>query len=627
MRARFDAARLRGLSAFVGRDDELERLIAIWRSTGDTPRFVSIEGDAGLGKSRLLYEFRQIAEKEGAKILQGDCLSGGNTIPYMPFVSIVRRSLSVGDGEALKREAVVRGLGNLGMSGEDIPYLLNLLGLEQVDEQSGELGPLSSAELVRKKTKLALLRMIAAVAGDSPALLVIEDTHWIDNASEDVLSECLGEETLANLMVICTMRPGYQPPNGHGSHIRLAPLNEQGALAIATERLRDRQADFGADFLKFAVEKADGNPLFVEEIANYWLTQPTTKDRADGKEDPSFRLPSSLENLLLARVDGLDDAPKDVLRTASVVGRHFSTILVKEAGNSDKRFDEDLGTLERREFVYPDLHDRWSDYAFKHALIQDAVYNSIVSSERKSIHARVAELIEHHFGNQLGEVAEVLAAHYRAAGDTAKAIPFLQMAGDKAFRLFSLSVADAYYREAVKLIDERNDPADDKTLGEVIANWGQIHCWRLHFAEMREVTERYQARVERRGETRELSRLLQWMGEAYLSSARFDEIRKGAEPCAGDRKPHWGRRKCDVCKSRPGLSGVAFTRPFSRRLHCQERAGHLTQAERNSDHYHRWFTLLLVFMDKLQRGLINEAREVEKIMVGFRRDRRAIRRR
>src|SRR4029077_20745093 len=98
--------------------------------------------------------------------------------------------------------------------------------------------------------------------------------------------------------------------------------------------------------------------------------QPRAKDNKGHEENPSFRLPSSLENLLLARVDGLDDEPKDVLRTASVVGRHFSTILVREAGENDKRFDEDLGTLERREFVYPDLHDRWSDYAFKHALIQ-----------------------------------------------------------------------------------------------------------------------------------------------------------------------------------------------------------------------------------------------------------------
>src|SRR5205814_6891596 len=151
-----------------------------------------------------------------------------------------------------------------------------------------------------------------------------------------------------------------------------------GALAIATERLRDRQADFGNDFLNFAVEKADGNPLFIEEIANYWLAQ-----KKSHEENPNFRLPSSLENLLLARVDGLDDAPKEVLRTASVVGRYFSKTLVREVRGTDKRFDENLSTLERREFVFPDLHDRWSDYTFKHALIQDAVYNSILASERK----------------------------------------------------------------------------------------------------------------------------------------------------------------------------------------------------------------------------------------------------
>src|ERR1035437_1061528 len=217
--ARFDAARLRGLSAFVGRGDEMDRLIAVWRTKGDTARFVSIEGEAGIGKSRLLHEFRQIITKEGAKIVQGDCMSGGNAIPYMPFVSIIRRSLRISDGEALNRDAVVRGLESLGVVDEDPPYLLNLLGLRHAGEQSDGLGPLSSAELVRKRTKRALLQMIAALAGNTPALLVIEDAHWIDNASEDVLAECLEEVALTNLMVICTMRPGYRPPWGHDNQI------------------------------------------------------------------------------------------------------------------------------------------------------------------------------------------------------------------------------------------------------------------------------------------------------------------------------------------------------------------------------------------------------------------------
>jgi class 3 adenylate cyclase/tetratricopeptide (TPR) repeat protein len=615
--ARFDAARLRGLSAFVGRGDEMDRLIAVWRTKGDTARFVSIEGEAGIGKSRLLHEFRQIITKEGAKIVQGDCMSGGNAIPYMPFVSIIRRSLRISDGEALNRDAVVRGLESLGVVDEDPPYLLNLLGLRHAGEQSDGLGPLSSAELVRKRTKRALLQMIAALAGNTPALLVIEDAHWIDNASEDVLAECLEEEALTNLMVICTMRPGYRPPWGHDNLVRLKPLDESGALAIVRERLRDRQTDFGSDFLKFAVEKADGNPLFVEEIANYWLAQPKAKDKTSHEENPSFRLPSSLENLLLARVDGLDDAPKGVLRTASVVGRHFSTTLVKEVGDTNKRFDDDLGTLERREFVYPDLHDRWSDYAFKHALIQDAVYNSIVISERRAIHARVAEVIEHHFGNQLGEVAEVLASHYRAAGEPAKAIRFLQMAGDKAFRLFSLNVADAYYREAVGLIEERNDPSDDKTLGELIANWGQIHCWRLNFAEMRQVTERYLARVERRGETRELSRLLQWMGEAYLSSARFDESEKALNRALEIASRNGDAESATFAKADLVYLALLSCDRFPADYIARNGRAILRQAERNSDHYHRWFTLLLLFNDQLQRGLINEAREIENSWSAF----------
>ena len=191
------------------------------------------------------------------------------------------------------------------------------------------------------------------------------------------------------------------------------------------------------------------------------------------------------------------------------------------------------------------------------------------------------------------------------------------MAGDKALRLFSLSVADAYYREAVRLIEERNDPSDDKKLGEVIANWGQIHCWRLHFAEMREVTERCLARVERRGETRELSRLLQWMGEAYLSSARFDESEKALNWALGIANRIGDEESATF--ARVDLLYLALLSPdrFSTDYIASNGRAILGQVERNSDHYNTWFTLLFLFSDLVQRGLINEARRISDLYSAF----------
>ena len=350
--------------------------------------------------------------------------------------------------------------------------------------------------------------------------------------------------------------------------------------------------------------------MFAEEIANYWLARGDGHDGSVGQDSPGFALPSSLENLLMARVHRLDEQARRILRTASVVGRRFLADLVREAERLEDGFGRDIGTLERREFIRPDTGEQWTDYAFKHALIQDAVYNSIVQSDRKGIHARVAEVIEHHFGNQLDEVAEVLAGHYADAANTAKAVRYLQLAGDKAFRLFSLVEADAHYRKAVGLIEQRADPADDKTLGEIIANWGQVLCWRLNYPEMREVTERHLARIERNGETRELSRLLQWMGEAYLCGARYEDSERTLNRALAIAERNSDEESARFAKGDLlflcALSPDRFPPGYAERG-CREV---LEEAEVRADHYHRWVSQFFLVIDRFQRGRVDEAREI-----------------
>jgi tetratricopeptide (TPR) repeat protein len=462
--------------------------------------------------------------------------------------------------------------------------------------------------------------MIAAQANTGPTLLVVEDLHWIDSASEEVLQSLVSETRPAPLMIVFAMRPSYRPPwaaNALVHQMRLDPLDNDSARALIRGRLGAQRSEFSHEFIRFAVEKADGNPLFAEEVTNFWLVGRDARHRRSGQESPAFTLPSSLENLLMARVHQLDEQARRILRTASVLGRRFLAELVREAERLAETFGRDIGTLERSEFIRPEMGDQWTDYSFKHALIQDAVYNSIVQSERRVIHARVAEVIEHHFGNQLDEVAEVLAAHYIDAGNATKAIRYLQLAGDKAFRLFSLVEADGHYRKAVALIDERADSADDRTLGEIIANWGQVFCWRLNFAEMRDVTERHLVRIERNGDTRELSRILQWMGEAYLSGARYDESEtvlnralEIAERVGDEESARFA--KADLlylCLLSPDRFPSDYFVAGCREV--------LQQAELRTDYYHRWFALFLLTVDRRQRGLISEVRELAQSWSAF----------
>ena len=344
--------------------------------------------------------------------------------------------------------------------------MLHLLGLKVPDDALVGLDGL----LIGLRTRELLQQLLEARCRLSPVVMVIEDLHWIDSVSEELLGKIIDSEAKLRLLLLTTRRPEYAPPWLDRATVTKLPLEP-----LPTGDIRHLvQARLGVEALPEALarqvtEKAEGNPLFAEEIITF-LTERGILRTVAGKLDfdasaVAAALPASVQGVLTARVDRL--APKDraLLQAASVIGRQFDPQLLAGAvGETD--IDDRLAAMQALDLVLPE--SKSDDYAFKHALVRDALYQSLLTEPRKSLHLKIAEEIERRSGNRLTEVAEVLAHHYCQTDRAEKAFAYLSMAGSKSLSVYSLDEASTHLTAALALIDKNPTSVSDDQLAEFL---------------------------------------------------------------------------------------------------------------------------------------------------------------
>ena len=329
---RFDAVVSRGLGAFVGREHELEALDRALDEAHSNLLTIDIVGEPGMGKSRLLHEFRQRIDKERVFILSGSCSPDGQQTPFLPLIEVVRGAFRVSAGEA-ERNIVHKlelGLTTLGLqSSRNLGLLLHLLGLKVPD---GALIGLDGV-LIGLRTRELLQELLEARCRLSPVVLMIEDLHWIDGASEEFLGKIVDSETKLRLLLLTTRRPEYSPPwlaRAVVSRLPLEPLPLGDIRRLIGARLG---VEGLPQLLEWQIaEKADGNPLFAEEIVSF-LSERGMVRTTTGKLDfdaaaVATALPASVQSLLTARVDRLSRNDRVLLQAASVIGRRFDEELL-----------------------------------------------------------------------------------------------------------------------------------------------------------------------------------------------------------------------------------------------------------------------------------------------------------
>ena len=524
---RFDVAVSRGLTRLVGRRPELESLDRCWQEAGEGHVHVAdVTGDAGIGKSRLIYEFHKRLGDQNFFFLQGHCTADGRTTPFLPFIEVLRTVFRIGERESrqeLERK-LRRGLEILGLDPERVlSYLINLLG----HEVDGRVFRKEDSEVVGIRTREALQGLLRERCQLSPVVLFIDDLHWIDSASEEILLWAAQSEAKLPLLIICAYRPHYQPPwagRPNITEVCLEPLSRNSTYELLKERLNTQ--DLPGELTRLVAEKSEGNPLFAEEIANYLLGRGSLQ-KDEGvvsfqSVEQGAGLPVTLENLLLDRVDRLEEGPRTVLETASVIGRRFSLHLVQRVLGIDGAIVDYLRDLEREDLIFPDEADGGVKYHFKHVLVQDAVYNTLLKPRREELHEKVAQAIEQTQTDRLNEVADVLAHHFSQTPRAEKTVRYMALAGEKSLQVYSLEEAELHFRQVVELSEAVPGCADDAFLVDVLLNLARIYYFRTDLVGLIEMVERYLPVVEALGDKRRLSRFLFELGYAHVFSARQD---------------------------------------------------------------------------------------------------------
>ncbi|HSH63035.1 MAG TPA: adenylate/guanylate cyclase domain-containing protein [Methyloceanibacter sp.] len=612
---RFGAKRRHGLTRLRGRDVELALLHEHWNvvKVGNF-RPVNVIGDAGLGKSRLIFEFTETLRDQPALMLEAICRQEGSGVPFQPLVEVMRSWFGIPD-DASRDQAEAKlkqGIERLKLDPEaTLPYLLNLVTSGGPGSQHTAM---PASELVGVRTREALRQFVLGLARlGRPVVMVVEDLHWIDAASQTVLDEIVKTATDEPLLLLCSFRPQFQPVWTLAvEDLRLSALTNVIATEIIRERLEGRTLP--DELVKLGVAKSEGNPLFAEEFAQYLSQKGAQREHAGDATFMGTRalddIPTSLENLIMDRVHRLGRDTIWLLQAASVLGRQFPMSLVEQVAELNGKVVTLVPQLEQNGLIFRVDGERSgtpADYAFNHALVQDTLYGSLLTPQRATLHQKAAEALEESYGDKSADVADVLAHHYARTQRSEKAVYYLSLAAKKNLRVFSLAEAQAQLDQALARIEAEPACADDKLLAEIVVDRLMVCCWEADFTGMADIAERYRQRLEAAGDSRELSRVLSWLGEGYLNATRFDDAERVLER-ARTIGEEFQDQEC-IAYAMWDQMWLAMVTPADRPLDAVERMAErvLQAAERLNDVYLESLTYLLLSFNPLQRGHVATA--------------------
>jgi class 3 adenylate cyclase/tetratricopeptide (TPR) repeat protein len=564
---KFDEPGGHALTPLIGREHELQQLEEAWaRARLGRGRVVSVVGEAGLGKTRLLHEFkRSLRSGPNSRLYEGSCFAHGDASSYLPFRDLLKAlfHLEVVSSNADATRRISNGVSDLGLNAAAIvPFLLNVLSYPVADPTFRAL----PAQVVRERTQAALRAIIGAVAARQPLVLVIEDLHWIDEATQEVVSGLVDDAESLSMLLLLVFRPEYlhdwrerahysrisvgRLPSPSSAEMVRAVLRKPHAVWLALRQLSQLQSaemvqqildtkGVSSQLEQWVADTTDGNPLFIEELLRSLIENGDLVRRGDSwaleTSLEALSLPRTLQGLILARVDRLNDELKEVLQVGSVIGRVFNPALLAETLGRDVRLA--LSDLEELELVYREGDTSPAMYSFKHVLSQQAVYDALLRSKRERYHGQVGRAIESMYPDRLNEHCELLALHYEQSATPSRAVEHLQRANRKAIGVSAMADAQGYFERAQRLLAQLPDDQENNHRRlTMVLDQVFVALALFKYREYHDLLSSHAYLAERLGDRRLLGAFHARVGWCQWSMGEFaagiDTLNRAAEHCS-----------------------------------------------------------------------------------------------
>ena len=495
------SGKLRGItgleSPLVGREAEFGVLReALERLRAGVGGIVTIVGEAGIGKSRLVAELRKGALTAPLRWVEGRCLSYGTSITYLLWLDVLRSivGMSIEDSPVAVRDELQQLVQTLCPDQVDdvYPYLGQLMSLPLEAEDEARIRDLEGEKL-KAGTFRAVVTLIERAASERPLVLVCEDLHWADPSSMELLEHLLTLTDRASLLFICVFRPKREHgswqlretaarlyPHRH-TGLRLDPLSAAESATLVYNLLRVE--GLPEKLKSHILSHVEGNPFYVEEVIRSLINRGAiVLDEATGRwqatqDVSSIPIPDTLHGVLMARIDRLHEETRRVLQLAAVIGRIFLHRILAAISEEERELDGQLIALQREEMIRERARLPELEYIFKHELTREAAYNGLLKKQRRGFHLQVAEALERLFPERIEEQLELLAHHFTQAEAWEKAFLYLTRSGHRARRAFANHEAIAFYTQALEVSGRITHPVDEALLLPVYEGRGLV--WRL----------------------------------------------------------------------------------------------------------------------------------------------------